>query len=324
MPRINLAHCCSICTIILEKTKSGDPRMALHPKRDQQDEVKMVHQYYMNILNSIPDIVYWVDINCNLTGCNNHFVKLLGLNRVRDFKGTPYQQMKKFAHWSDARIEALKLDDMKVIFSGQPHFNREEKPIIDETGNSLYFKSTRVPMYDENKNIIGLTVVLTDVTASKNAIVTTKPEQKDLLTESVFDENHLPSVLMIEDNIIAQNVERALLTALNCHVDIAATGDRALELFDPGKYDLVLMDIGLEDTSGYVVAKQLRNKEKNTKHHVPIIALTGFEADVVKYDCEQYFMEGAISKPLTSEQAEQIIKHYVYHMDVPVRGLKSI
>jgi hypothetical protein len=57
---------------------------------------------------------------------------------------------------------------------------------------------------------------------------------------------------------------------------------------------------------------------------VPIIALTGYEADVVKYDCEQYFMEGAITKPLTSEQAEQIIKHYVYHMDVVVQGLKSV
>lgn len=96
-----------------------------------------------------------------------------------------------------------------------------------------------------------------------------------------------------------------------------------MQLFDPGKYDLVLMDIGLADTSGYVVAKQLRNKEKGTNHHVPIIALTGYEAEVVKYDCEQYFMEGAITKPLTSEQAEQIIQHYVYHMDVEVKGLKS-
>nr|WP_232002710.1 response regulator [Legionella sainthelensi] len=134
----------------------------------------------------------------------------------------------------------------------------------------------------------------------------------------------MPKVLMVEDNVIAQNVEKALLTALNCQVDIANSADNAVKLFKPGKYDLVLMDIGLEDSSGYIVAKQLRQKERETEHHVPIIALTGFEADVVKYDCQHYFMEGAISKPLTCEQAEQIIKHYVYHMDVPVRGLKTI
>lgn len=129
---------------------------------------------------------------------------------------------------------------------------------------------------------------------------------------------------MIEDNLIAQNVESALLSALNCQVDIAGTGSMALELFEPGKYDLVLMDIGLTDTSGYVVAKNLRKQEKNTPYHVPIIALTGYEADVVKYDCEQYFMEGAITKPLSSEQAKQLIQHYIYHQDTEITGLKSM
>ncbi len=64
--------------------------------------------------------------------------------------------------------------------------------------------------------------------------------------------------------------------------------------------------------------------EKDTGQRVPIIALTGYEADVVKYDCVDYFMEGALTKPLTSEQAKQIIQHYIYHIDIPVRGLKSI
>jgi PAS domain S-box-containing protein len=288
-------------------------------------EDRGIHRFYMDIINSVPDAVYWIDINCHLLGCNNNFVKLMGLNQVRDFNGTPYEQMKKFAHWTDPRIEALRLDDMKVIFSGQPHYSLDEKPVLAEDGNFLYFKATRVPMYDENKKINGLIVVLTDVSATKK--LQEKQEEKGepkVSREQGLKENHLPSVLMIEDNIIAQNVERALLTALNCRVDIAETGDKAIELFGPGKYDLVLMDIGLENTSGYVVAKQLRDMEKNTSHHVPIIALTGYAADVVKYDCGEYFMEGAITKPLTSEQAEQIIKHYVYHMDVPVSGLKSM
>jgi CheY-like chemotaxis protein len=95
-------------------------------------------------------------------------------------------------------------------------------------------------------------------------------------------------------------------------------------LFEPGRYDLVFMDIGLEDTSGYVVSKKFRQLEKDTEHHVPIIALTSYEADIVKYDCDDYTMEGALTKPLTSEQAKQIIQHYIYHIDIPVRGLKSI
>lgn len=285
---------------------------------------ELIHQHYMGIINALPDVVYWVDVNCKLLGCNKNFVSLLGIQALRDFKNTPYQLMHKHARWSQKRIETLRLDDMNVIFSGQARNNVEEEPIVDKHGNRLDFKSNRALLFDENNNIIGLVVVLSDNSASKkiqaDAAVEVKKKKK---TQPQFTKRHLPTVLMIEDNPIAQNVEKSLLTQLNCQVDIAGTGDMALKLFDPGKYDLVLMDIGLGDTSGYVVAKQLRNMEKNTAHHVPIIALTSYRAEVVKSDCEKYFMEGVLSKPLTSEQAEQIIKHYVYHMDVAVPGLQN-
>ncbi|WP_232220555.1 response regulator [Legionella tunisiensis] len=61
---------------------------------------------------------------------------------------------------------------------------------------------------------------------------------------------------MIEDNTIAQKAAQSLLMQLDCQVDVAESGDKAALLFQPGKYDLVFMDIGLEDTSGYVVAKK--------------------------------------------------------------------
>ncbi|AUH72974.1 response regulator [Legionella sainthelensi] len=299
--------------------------MSSYAKNKSQEDIDSIHQYYMEIINSMPNIVYWLDTDCNLKGCNNNFIKLLGLNTFKDLDGTPYQQMEEFGHWNKDRVKELKLDDMKVIFSGVPQHNVQEKPIMDGSGKNYYFQSSRIPMHNRNKDLIGLIVIFNNVTPSTDIEVHTKNYIKNVQNkEYAATANYLPKVLMVEDNVIAQNVEKALLTALNCQVDIANSADSAVKLFQPGKYDLVLMDIGLEDSSGYIVAKQLRQKERETQHHVPIIALTGFEADVVKYDCQHYFMEGAISKPLTCEQAEQIIKHYVYHMDVPVRGLKTI
>jgi CheY-like chemotaxis protein len=299
--------------------------MPSHHKPEHKEKTGVIHQQYMDIINSIPDAVYWTDINCNLIGCNTSFVHLLGIKNHRDLKGPPYLLMKKYAHWPDKRIDLFKLDDMNVIFSETPRYNIEEQAITNDKNKTYYFRTNRVLMYDEHRKICGLIVVLTDITELKQAKkhLETEVKQETTYNASALETHRLPNVLMIEDNLIAQNVERALLKSLNCEVDIADTGDMAMQLFDPGKYDLVLMDIGLTDTSGYVVAKQLRNKEKGTDYHVPIIALTGYEADVVKYDCEQYYMEGAITKPLTSEQAEQIIKHYVYHLDVEVKGLKS-
>ncbi len=279
-----------------------------------------LHEYYMDIINCMPHIVYWVNMHCDFKGCNDHFIKLLGVRQIKDFSGTPYEQIIKHTDWPAARVEALKLDDMAVIFSGHAKYNVVEAPIVVNEEKTIYFHANRVPLFDKDKHVIGLVVVLMEVSEQRKIT----PHSSDphlVATKNKRRSRKPPYVLMVEDNIIAQKVEHALLTELNCQVDIASSGEQACNMFEPGKYDLVLMDIGLQDTSGYIVAKRLREKEQSTQHHVPIIALTSYNAEVVQYDCTDYAMDGVITKPLTNEQAQQIIGHYVYQENIQVSGL---
>lgn len=297
--------------------------MTKKTKANHQTEAFDFHKYYLDIINCMPNIVYWVDVDCNLKGCSHNFVKWLGLKQIKDFKGTPYEQMSKATTWPKERIDAFRLDDMKVIFSGEPQYNVKESPVREKKGEEHHYLANRVPLLDKDKRVIGLVVVLTDASPQnvQEKIVDVVSEPISMYTHQQLHDH--PSVLMVEDNFIAQKVEEALLTSLNCQVDIADTGDKAVLLFNPGKYDIVFMDIGLQDTSGYMVAKKMRQMEKDTTHHVPIIALTSYQADVVQYDCKEYCMDGVLTKPLTSEQAKQIIQHYIYHENVPVNGLRS-
>ena len=294
--------------------------MTQQQKQANADEL-LIHQYYMDIINCMPHIVYWVDVDCMLKGCNQNFIKLLGLKRIKDFIGTPYEQMAEHLKWTAARIETFKLNDMAVIFSGQATYDFEEPPVFDHDGVAIYFRSRRVPLFDKEKNVIGLVVVLENITHQNES---KKEDFSSLPNASYPSMASRLRVLLVEDNVIAQNVERALFQDLNCDVDVADSGLAAAALFVPGKYNIVFMDIGLQDTSGYVVSKQLREQEKNTAFHVPIIALTSYQADVVKYDCNDYFMDGVITKPLTNQQAEQLLKRYVYHENAQVSGLKSV
>ncbi|HAT9263857.1 TPA: response regulator [Legionella pneumophila subsp. pneumophila] len=288
------------------------------------DETLGIHQEYLGILNCLPDIVYWVDKDCLLKGCNQNFIKLLGLKKIKDLKGTPYEQMAKYTGWPEKNIEAFKLDDMKVLFSGEPQWDVEEGPLFNKDKEVRYYRTRRVPLFDKDNKVHGLVVVLTDITKFKKMEEQLqKVATKEKIKPSPAKRIEEPKILMVEDNFVAQKVEEALLKELQCQVDIADTGDKALNLFDPGKYDMVFMDIGLEDTSVYLVAKKIRQKEQNTNYHVPIIALTSYQADVVKYDVEDYFMDGVLTKPLTSEQADQLIKHFVHKEDIMVSGLKS-
>ena len=297
--------------------------MARKIKDTSSKDTLNIHKQYLEILNCVPDIIYWTDENCTLIGCNNAFVQWLGLKKLTDLSGTPYEQMTKFEKGSDERIEAFKLDDMAVIFSGQAAYRIEEKPFFNKENEPTLFQANRVPTFDkEGKRVTGLIVVLSDITALKKAEALQVDKQPQQVSVG-YNKNHVPNILMVEDNIIAQKVEEALLKGLNCNVDIADSGDKAVSLFNPGKYDVVLMDISLQDTSGYLVAKQIRQKEENTDFHVTIIALTSYQAEVVQYDVEDYCMDGVLTKPLTSEQAQQIIQHYIYHENVAVVGLKD-
>lgn len=287
---------------------------------------KNIHQFYIDLIHCMPNIVYWVDMNCKLQGCNIGFVNLLGLRTNKDFSGTPYEIMNNRLTWTEHRIEKIKLDDLNVLFSGQPLYEVEEEPISNAEGELVYYLSTRVPLFDVDKNVIGLVVVLVDMTVQKAL-------QKELhLAEQPLeskpnvnrDKMKIPiRVLLVEDDEMVQVQEKSLFMALHCDVDIAKTSDEALALFSPGKYDLVIMDISLKETTGYIVSKELRKLEKkNVKRHTPIIALTKHKVENVEYDCHYYGMEGVMTKPLTKEQALQMIKRYVFNEDILVDGLR--
>ncbi|MDP2364101.1 MAG: response regulator, partial [Ignavibacteria bacterium] len=131
-----------------------------------------------------------------------------------------------------------------------------------------------------------------------------------------------PHVLLIEDNETSRRMSQVILMQLNCLVDTADSEPQVCTMFKPGQYDLVLMDIKLNDTSGYAIAKYIRTKEQKAGEHVSIIALTGYPAENLMLDCIRYHIDGAITKPLGLEQAQQLIQRYVFNHDVPVVRLK--
>ncbi|RAP34561.1 hybrid sensor histidine kinase/response regulator [Legionella quinlivanii] len=118
-------------------------------------------------------------------------------------------------------------------------------------------------------------------------------------------------VLVVEDNVIAQAVAKSMLSALNCLVDIANTGRKALELTKIQPYDLIFMDIGLPDLDGYEVTHAIRVQELVHKVHVPIIALTAHAGDENKKRCIDAGMNAVLTKPLTAKNCADIVKAFI-------------
>jgi len=152
----------------------------------------------------------------------------------------------------------------------------------------------------------------TSIQNHPTVVYKTKAQSKAL---SSFQNVKIPTnvkmrILLVEDNPVAQRIESSLLYSLNCLVEIAESGEKAIELFGPGKYDLVLMDIGLPDIQGDVVAKRMRQAEANTEYEVPIIALTAHTPLGMNQILENSGINQIYSKPLLKDHAKQIIDRY--------------
>ncbi|PWC13034.1 aerobic respiration two-component sensor histidine kinase ArcB [Brenneria corticis] len=127
------------------------------------------------------------------------------------------------------------------------------------------------------------------------------------------DEMPLPAlhVLLVEDIELNVVVARSVLEKLGSSVEVAMTGQEALDLFDPDEFDLALLDIQLPDMTGLDVARQIRRRHAD-RRLPPLVALT---ANVLK-DKKEYLdagMDDVLSKPLSVPALTSVIKQYWDH-----------
>lgn len=144
--------------------------------------------------------------------------------------------------------------------------------------------------------------------------ISLKPQPSQTVYTSQIKTNSdvacISSVLVVEDNFIAQKVAIAILSAMNCHIDVASNGEEALNLYSKHQYDLIFMDIGLgEGMDGYEVTHQIRSNNK--LKHIPIIALTAHAGDDSKQRCIEAGMDAVLTKPLTQTQAKDILRSFI-------------
>ncbi len=114
-------------------------------------------------------------------------------------------------------------------------------------------------------------------------------------------------ILLAEDNPINQKVILSLLHKLTCEVDLATDGNTAVELWNNGSYDLILMDCQMPELDGLDATRIIRERETT---RTPIVALT---ANAMQEDRERCFdagMDGFISKPVSLAALQQALLQY--------------
>lgn len=114
-------------------------------------------------------------------------------------------------------------------------------------------------------------------------------------------------ILLAEDNIINQKVAVHILEKNGHKVSVANNGQEVLSALKKDRFDLVLMDVQMLKMDGFEVTAIIRENEKKSGTHIPIIAMTAHATRGDRGRCLDVGMDDYISKPLKPEELMKTI-----------------
>jgi two-component system, OmpR family, response regulator len=120
--------------------------------------------------------------------------------------------------------------------------------------------------------------------------------------------NDRPVVLVVEDDVAMNELERELLAVHGFRTAAAYTGKEALDVCDRIQADAVLLDIMLPEMDGYETCLLLRQRHDG---HLPIVIVSTLTGDVSR---RRGFASGAdayFSKPFDPEEVINTLNHLI-------------
>lgn len=134
-----------------------------------------------------------------------------------------------------------------------------------------------------------------------------KPENEETVVWKNKDEDY--EVLVVEDDKFSQVVMEQILKKLGYKkITIVENGFEAIRQWEKEKPNLIIMDIVLPGMEGTEVTRIIRDREKLTGGHVPIIALTACAMDGDRENILGQGMDAYLAKPVDYKELTAILK----------------
>lgn len=119
-------------------------------------------------------------------------------------------------------------------------------------------------------------------------------------------------ILLAEDNPVNQELAILMLESLGCTIDLAETGDTAVELYKSGDYHMIFMDCQMPEMDGFEATQLIRRYENDSELpvHIPIVAMTAHAMPGDRETCLQAGMDDYLTKPFERSQLRDMLQRY--------------
>ncbi|MGB3513664.1 MAG: PAS domain S-box protein [Microcoleaceae cyanobacterium] len=172
---------------LVEKTRqiqlndNGEERyLALHqiPLRNIQGEISYLvtftrditelkqmqqsQQLFNSIIDRLPQMIYWKDRNSVYLGCNRRAAEVSGFSSPTEIIGkTDYELCSTIEE-----SQLYQTSDVRVMETNTPQLHIIETKYRPD-GSQVWLDTNKIPLHDQNGNIIGVLIIIEDITEQK-------------------------------------------------------------------------------------------------------------------------------------------------------------
>jgi len=132
--------------------------------------------------------------------------------------------------------------------------------------------------------------------------VTTQKKAPLVTRHTVREARNRSRILLVEDNLVNQTLAVRLLEKRGYIVSVAGNGRDALAALEKAEFDLILMDVQMPVLDGYEATAAIREMERNSGSHMPIIAMTAHALKGDEERCLSAGMDAYVSKPIRTNE----------------------
>jgi PAS domain S-box-containing protein len=129
-----------------------------------------------------------------------------------------------------------------------------------------------------------------------------------LTVHSLRENRKRLGILLVEDNRVNEALAVRLLEQRGHHVTVARNGRAAQDALAQQTPDLILMDVQMPEMDGFEATAAIREGERKSGRHVPIIAMTAHTMAGDKERCLEAGMDGYVSKPICPDELFSVVE----------------
>ncbi|MCX5873831.1 MAG: response regulator, partial [Deltaproteobacteria bacterium] len=138
----------------------------------------------------------------------------------------------------------------------------------------------------------------------------TGEQSSSLITRhSVREARSRLNILLAEDNPVNQKLAVKILEKMGHTISVASNGIEVLDILENDHFQMILMDVQMPIMDGFEATKAIRDKEKLTGGHLPIVAMTAHAMIGDKEKCLAVGMDGYVSKPINPNELSSVIEN---------------